>query len=669
MSNRPEGNSRQLRARILSGSAVLLSGSSLTTVISLAYNVSVARFLGPRGYGHAAVVYTMLTIASAVTLSFQIVSAKIVAQQGSEDAKSAAYRYFHRAAWTCGIFLAVLLVLFRQTITNYLRLPHPLLIILLAVGAAFYVPLGSRRGYILGACGFRKLASNLILEGLVRLVGSLIMVFAGFGVTGVIGANAAAMAIAWFVIPPDLAGSASCPLSRNLAFREVFQALVFFAGQVLINNADIVLVKHFFAPVTAGLYAAVAMVGRVIFSFSNAVMNGMFPVVAGARSEERQSLSLISTALLIVFGIGCVMAVGLRLAPASIWTTFFGAGFSIPGPHGLPWLLSIKAVVTMVFSLSVIVIAYEMSYKIANTSWVQLGFSLLVIAAICRFHSTLQEVLMVQLLLMVLLLFVVGVPFLFEVLRREDTPRAGDSPSVRLVRRISEDEVIAEFLRADFYHDAFHEYRHLLRPFVLEPNLSDPSECALRRTLLFVRHLALWKELPADTEWYEARLQESELDRIRVFPRAQWRKIARGDFRLPTVAHKLDHTGRRREADPFRGKIESLRRHLLEDNALPGVAVLIGVDENTPLTVIDGNHRLVAAVLENRVPQVRVLCGLSPHMRRCCWYKTNLFTLGRYGKNLIRHLTYHPEVELKRLFEPGGTPAVLGPSPTLDDRL
>lgn len=652
--NSSSDSSRKLRARIISGSAVLLSGSTLTTAINFGYNVAIARFLGPRDYGHAAVVYTMLTIASAVTLSFQIVTSKLVAQQPSEEARSAAYRFLHRTAWSFGIFLACLLVVFREPIAAYLRLPSPFLVVLLAAGAGFYVPLGCRRGFILGAYGFRKLATNLVMEGLVRLTGSLLMVWLGFGVTGVVAANALAMAVVWAIIPPRLAPAAANPIAARRAFREIAQALVFFAGQVLINNSDIVLVKHFFAPATAGLYAAIALVGRVIFSFSNAIMNGMFPVVAGARHEDRRSLSLISTSLLLVLGIGVVMAVGLRLAPASIWTTFFGAGFRIPGPHGLPWLLSLKAVVTMVFSLSVIVIAYEMSYKIANTSWVQFAVSGLVIAGICLFHSSLQQVLDVQLVLMILLLLFVGTPFLIDALRNASEPAASSPPAVRLIRRVPEDEVIAEFLRADFDHPAYADYREPLRALVESPNLEDPSQIAMRRALLFLRHHALWKELPADTEWYEAELRDNGLDKLQVFPRAQWRRLAGGDYRITRVLERFAHADPPLSGQPFRAKIESLRHRLDSPDARPGAVVLIGSTEHDPLTIIDGNHRLAAALLEGRTRHFRILCGLSPRMVQCCWYRTNLLTLSRYGRNLVRHLNYHPEAEIDRLCERSG---------------
>ena len=475
--NRPNPESKTLQARVLSGSFVLLSASGLATAINFAYNIAVARFLGPTAFGHATAVYTLLILISAVTLSFQIVSAKVVAQQTSLEGKSAVYRGFHKSAWACGIAVAMLLLLFQKAIADYLKLPTPFLVVLLAIGVAFYVPLGTRRGYIQGAYGFQRLGTNLVLEGLVRLGGSLLAIALGFGVPGVIAANAAAVAVAYLAAAPKLAAGPPRELHIPDAFREALQAIIFFAGQVLINNCDIVLVKHFFPSTVAGLYAAIALVGRVIFAFSSAVVNSMFPLVAGTRHEERKGHRILLTSLLLVLGIGSALALGLRLAPAGIWTTFFGPQFEITGRQGLPYLLALYAVTTVIYCLSVVIIAYEMSYKIANTSWVQLAFSGAVVVGICRYHSSLQQVIWVQLVLMLALLIVVAVPFLLNApTGAKSSPNVVGSPAFRIIRPVSEEEVIAEFLKSDFNNSAFDDYQEALHGLVRTPNLEDDGE-------------------------------------------------------------------------------------------------------------------------------------------------------------------------------------------------
>ncbi len=643
-----------LQARVLSGSFVLLAGSGFVTTINFAYNIAIARFLGPAGFGHASAVYTLLILISAVTLSFQIVSAKVVAQQASVPAKSAAYQRFHRSAWWSGIFLGVVLALSRTAIADYLNLPSPVLIMWLAVGVAFYVPLGSRRGYLQGAYGFHRLAINLGLEGLGRLSGSLVAIMLGYGVAGVIAANAAAVALAYCFATPRLPTAAAPDLRIPDAFREALQAIVFFSGQVVINNSDIVVVKHFFPPAPAGLYAAVELVGRVIFAFSWAVVNTMFPIVAGSRPQDRRGHGVLGISLLLVFLIGGAVALGLGLAPAWIWTSLFGSQFAITGKYGLPYLLALYAATTCVYSLSVVMIAYEMSYRIANTGWVQLAFSVALIAGIYRFHQSLQEVVLVQLVMMGLLLIVVAVPFLRNVL--SSTPGEGDLPALpglRIIRPVSEDEVIAAFLRNESSRPEFKQYREPLDALVTTPDLNSTIENARRRALLFLRHGALWKELPELTDWFELELRTADLERIRVFPRAQWRKMAHGDFSISHVVRSFRSGDCYKVADQaFLSKIGDLGDWLAQD-VDAGAILLIGVNGTAPLTILDGNQRLVAAALNSpeALDTFRFFCGLSPNMSQCCWYKTNLATLSRYAINLLLNLMRDPEAEIARLLE------------------
>ena len=653
MVNNSPFKSNTLRQRIVSGSVILLSGSSLTTAINLAYNIVVARYLGPQGYGHATAVYTLLIILSAVTLSFQIVSSKVVAQQASAEAKATVYRDLHRSAWVCGLLAGALILLFREAIANYLQLPDTILVALLAISTAFYVPLGSRRGYVQGTYGFYRLAFNLAIEGAVRLGGSYLLIQLGYGVRGVVAANAGAIAVAYLVIAPGLRTRIANPLNLLHTLHEILQAVVFFSGQVLINNCDIVLVKHFFSAQMAGIYAAVAMVGRVIFAFSSAVVNTTFPLVAGTHHEERKDLRVIATSLLLVLLIGSALALGPLVTPSSLWTALFGSGFKITEAYNISSLLALYAIATVIYSLSVVIITFEMSYKIANTSWVQLAFSGVLIAGICRFHASLPEVIVVQLVLMIILFVFVAIPFLINSLTDpKEMLKPEDYRPVRLIRRVSEDEVIAEFLKSDFHYPAFREYHEALRTLVTNPNLDDASENAKRRALLFIRHLSLWKEIPVGTEWYEAELTQEDLINVRAFPRAQWRKPAHGNFSMTKIVEGV-RSHQNALDDQFLVKITNISDRIVNNKISFGSLILIGLDENEPLTVLDGNHRLVAAMLAapESLQRLTFMCGLSPRMMECCWYNTNLGTLFRYGKNILLNMVRKPEAELARLLE------------------
>jgi len=406
---------KSLHARIVSGSLVLLTGSGLTMAINLGYNIVIARYLGSRGFGQATAIYTLLVVLSALTLSFQIVSAKVIAQQPTAERKTAVYRYFHRVSWTCGLVVGVVLEIFQRPVADYLNLPNSGLIAMIAVGAMFYVPLGTRRGFIQGECGFRDFAFNLTLEQAARFAGSYGLILAGGGLTAVIAANSAAILISYFAIPIRLTGRLPNPLSRSDAARELTQAAVFFAGQMLICNCGIVLVKHYFQAQQAGLYAAVATVGRVIFSLSQAVVNTAFPLVAATKAEERKDLRLIATCLVLVLGMGAGISLVLWLGPAAVWTHILGRGFVDAGRYGISELMSLYAIATVIYSMAALIITFEMAYKIANSSWLQLAFSGILIAAICESHALLRGVILVQLALMAVFFVLVSVPLLYSV--------------------------------------------------------------------------------------------------------------------------------------------------------------------------------------------------------------------------------------------------------------
>jgi hypothetical protein len=131
--------------------------------------------------------------------------------------------------------------------------------------------------------------------------------------------------------------------------------------------------------------------------------------------------------------------------------------------------------------------------------------------------------------------------------------------------------------------------------------------------------------------------------------------LARGNFSVTEVAERM-RIRQSVEESPFLSKITGIRERLLRDDDDLGTVLLIGVSENEPLTILDGNHRMVAAMLASprRVQKLRFLCGLSPKMKECCWYNTNLVTLSRYGRNVLRHVLRDPEAELSRLLQEHG---------------
>lgn len=230
-----------------------------------------------------------------------------------------------------------------------------------------------------------------------------------------------------------------------------------------------------------------------------------------------------------------------------------------------------------------------------------------------------------------------------------------------LKRRITESEAIAEFLKNEFYQKEYDHDREEFESIVLDPDLADETQNSIRRALLYRRRGHMWRELPKDTIWHEAEIGAEDLKRIRVFPRAHWRKISNGSFLLSEIVKRIRDSAIAK-TDPAFSKIQLLRYRLQRDTVNSAV-LLIGVDEEQPLTILEGNHRLAAAMLVS--PRLvhtgfRVLVGLSPRMYESCWYDTNIPTLWNYIKNRLRNLLVDKEADVQRALGGAIEPNVSG---------
>jgi hypothetical protein len=257
---------------------------------------------------------------------------------------------------------------------------------------------------------------------------------------------------------------------------------------------------------------------------------------------------------------------------------------------------------------------------------------------------------------------------------------------MKKLRPVAEAEVIREFLRNEFHHRDFDRDRQRFAAIVEDGDTGDARQNAIRRALFYRRRGHMWNQLPRDTEWWQVELEDADLDRLCVLARTHWRKIGGGNCLLRHVVEQLrtrDFHGVRvvggtahggveisdvgRKVDAIRAFGEQLRQRQDES-----AVVLIGVDDagEKPVTILEGNHRLAAALLaspELLKSQFRVFYGASPAMARCCWYgDPTPANMLRYAIKRLRHFG-NPEADVARatadLVTPRAEPEFIPASP------
>lgn len=396
-------------SKVFTGSVIMLAGSVLVSIANFGYNIGVAHLLGPGDFSQAAAAVTLLMLASCINLAYQLVTAKLVAKTTIPAERAAVYQYLMRRAWMVGFGLSAVFVGASRWIASYLRMPSPTLVILLGLGMLFYIPLGVRRGGMQGTCHFLRLSLNLAAEAFVKLFAAMILVVGGAGVLGAVSAISLSV-LAAFLLPTNDRELRQLPSQYHPgSFLESMQAIIFFVGQVIINNVDILMVKHYFAPSEAGIYAAVALVGRLLYFATWSVTSAMFPISAGS-AAEKESRSVLVVPLLFVAGLSTVFVVFLASFPGLVIRTLFGSDFHRVSA-GVEQLLVMNALATAVYAVCVVLITYEMSRRIANTGWLQLVVSFLIVLGVSFFHASLMQVIVIQQVLRALLLLAVSIPF------------------------------------------------------------------------------------------------------------------------------------------------------------------------------------------------------------------------------------------------------------------
>src|SRR5580704_5563670 len=418
-----------LRGHVVRGSAILLLSTGLVAATNLLYNILIARMLGASGFGHASALYTLLMLVAAIPLSFQIVTSKFIARNSEPMVRAQIYASMVRRAWQVGLGIAILLAAGSAYLKSYFNLPAQHDLVLLAIAAGVYMPLGVRRGRMQGCYDFRGLAISVVVEVAVKFAGALIFLHFGMEVTGVMTAVLLSIVAAYIAGGPGAQGRAKPGLIKIAPFGEGMQAVLYFIGQVILGNLDILLVKHFFPPAQAGIYAAVALVGRVVFMLSWSVVSSMFPVSA-SHTHPNQGRSVLYTGLLLVGAVTSVFIAAVALAPQAVWTMLLGKPFLLDAAS-FSRLLTEYAVMTGIYCIAVAIMMYEISRRISTAAWVQLGASILLTASIWSYHDSLTQVILVQGFVMCGLLVVVAVPLFRDQDESRSSP-ATAAPSRRL---------------------------------------------------------------------------------------------------------------------------------------------------------------------------------------------------------------------------------------------
>ncbi|WP_110514673.1 hypothetical protein [Herpetosiphon llansteffanensis] len=362
-----------------------LFGSML--LVNLA-NYGVASVLGhglvPAAYAQINVIMTLFAIATLASGFLQIQAARASLSLNNY----AKLRQLRQLAWIIGAVNGLLcagLAGFWQKLFG--TSPTPLL--LLGFGLISYYPLGVERGIMQSQAAFGRLASNLLLETMMRLAGAISVLELGLGVTAVSLVFAGSLLAAWGLsyakpaIPESVGSTSQLQPLWPLGLRML--------GQGLMLHSDMLLVTLWFSQHIAGQYAALALIGRFGFFVSSTVASLGFAKLLRADQAKTEQRQAFWQSLALIIGIGFIFSLGCWAMPQLLVKGLFGSAY-LP-IAGVLWRY---AAIASGYAVVNFLVAYQAAQQRQIGVWLTLGAGIGQILWLIEAHQTINHVLNAQ---------------------------------------------------------------------------------------------------------------------------------------------------------------------------------------------------------------------------------------------------------------------------------
>lgn len=390
----------KLKNTSLSQNQIFMISMVLVNGGNYLYNLLVGRLLGPEKFADAAILISMLMLLSFASMTFQLTTAKFRAEL-DEVAFKSFIDSFMVLSTLCGLIAGLSLIVFSAQLQEFLNTSSQNMFRIFGFGVPFYFLMSVKRGYHQGNKEFKALSWSYQTEMISKLLITLILLI--FVVNN--SANLISIGLLGsflFAFFPITGIREKLPIKFKLGFkfeRKVMTFLLLTAGyefsQIIINNGDIFLVKHFFSAEPAGLYASLALVGRVVYFVTWMMVMMLLPEVIALVKENKPTKGILRKYLTYISILIGAIVFTTALFPNLIIELLFGEAFASISP--LLWKYSLA---TGLFALSNLFVYYYLSLSKYFPVVVSIFFGVFQLIAIYSYHGSLEQIVDVQILMM-----------------------------------------------------------------------------------------------------------------------------------------------------------------------------------------------------------------------------------------------------------------------------
>jgi len=382
----------------LKNNLVFFLGSVAVGALNYLYYPVIGRLMSPSAFGE---VQTLISVFLQLTIFLgvlSLVAVNLIANDKNDRAQRIVTELQLASLWL-SVGTLVITILAATWLQSAFRFESVWPFILLTVALIAAVPFTFQTAYLRGRerFGATSLANLLVAGG--KIIFSVGLVLAGFGTSGAIGGliaaqlvglayafsqaqkgrmkqTAQALSVRWW---PDIRVVAG-------EIKYVGYALVGSLGVMLLLSLDVIVVKYFFDAHTAGLYAGVATVARIIFFLTASIAQVLLPAVKIGNSVRENHGLLVKSALILI-GLSVPVLMLCIAAPSFVMNALMGSEYD-----QFSELLPLLSLAIFFISILNLLILYCLALRRYTPALLTMAGTLVTYGVMLFYHTTLHDI-------------------------------------------------------------------------------------------------------------------------------------------------------------------------------------------------------------------------------------------------------------------------------------
>jgi len=398
-----------LKQELIKGSIYIFIGGIFANIFNFLFNLFMSRNLAVEDYGILASVISLIGL---VTTPVGAVIPTVINFAGSRFAKEEyeEIRIFFlkiiKPLILIGFIFLFSFIIFTKSIGDFFHIKDQSLVVT-AGFIVFVVYVGVINGGLLQAkLAFKFISFLNLITSLIKLLIGVFLVFLGFNLKGVMWALALSSVVPFFIsfIPLRFVFRSQRHVSNTIHFKNLLSygipSSLATLGLASLISTDILLVKHFYDPQQAGVYAGLSLVGRAVFFLTAPIGTVMFPLVVQKYARNESYSNILKTAIALVFIPSILISIFYFLYPD------FVIGFFIKNKIYLSAsrLLGLYGIFITIYSLISLLVYYFLSIKKTKVYIVVIFSAIAQALLITLYHDSLLKVVIISLIVSTMLL-------------------------------------------------------------------------------------------------------------------------------------------------------------------------------------------------------------------------------------------------------------------------